>query len=416
MEYLHVESAPVAKSELTIFSVPTTQVAIDSTYEVAYRPSASLESSQVYEIHVPPSEDLTDLSSTMLHLKVKIIDSTGEATKQVVKAKMAKNFANALFEQVDLFLNGVNLSQANNMYHYQAYLEELLYRFPSEIDVGNASRREAQFVTPDRQYDFYFKLHLPICQQDRLMINAIPMVFKFTRSLSTFPVWAAAASDTETYKTKIDSIALHVRRVKLFPDAMTSLLTTLQKVSAKYFIIRNEIKNFTITKGVNMISIENIFNGILPRRIIVGFVDEASFSGDRQANPFEFKNYSINYLALNVDGNSIPSIAYQPDFVKDLYMREFINLYRYTGQDDGIPQLNVDYDKYKHLYCLFAFELGGDGTLGGETGTLNLLKRGTIRLEIRFSETLTSQVKLVALGQFDNIITVDKERNVQLDY
>lgn len=97
-------------------------------------------------------------------------------------------------------------------------------------------------------------------------------------------------------------------------------------------------------------------------------------------------------------------------------MREFINLYRYTGQDEGIPQLNIDYDRYSLSHCLYAFDLSGDGTLGGETGTLNLLRRGTIRLEIRFAETLESQVKIVVLGQFDNLITIDKERTVTIDY
>lgn len=416
MEYLHVESAPSSKSELNLFSIPTTQVAIESRYEVEYRPSASLESSQVHDVIVPPSEDLTDLSATMLHLKVIVTDSTGSATKHTLKALMTKNFGNALFEQIDIFLNGVNLSQASNMYHYQSFIEELLYRFPSQIDQGNFSKKEMEFVVADRTYDLYFRLHLPICQQDRLMINGVPMVFKFTQSPSTFPVWAATAADKETYRFKIESLALHVKRVKLFPDAMASLLSTLSKSSAKYFVIRNEMKNFTLTKGVNMTTIENLFTGILPKRIILGFVDELSYSGDRSFNPFAFKNFDISHLALNVDGNCIPSIPYQPDYENNIYMREFINLFRYTGQDEGIPQLDIDYDSYKEKYCLYAFDLSSDGALGGETGTLNLLRRGTIRLEIRFAKTLTSQVKIVVLGQFDNLITVDKDRTVVIDY
>ncbi|XP_015787152.1 uncharacterized protein F54H12.2-like [Tetranychus urticae] len=416
MEYLHVESAPSSKSELNIFSIPTTQVAIESRYEVEYRPSASLQSSQVHDIIVPPSEDLTDLSATMLHLKVIVTDDTGEATKHSLQAEMAKNFGNALFEQIDLFLNGVNLSQASNMYHYQAFLEEILFRFPSQIDQGNYSKKEGSFVVPNRVYDLYFRLHLPICQQDRLLINGVPMVFKFTRSTPTFPVWASTVADTNTYKAKIESLALHIKRVKLFPDAMSSLLNTLSKSSAKYFVIRNEMKNFTLTKGINMTTIENLFTGILPKRIILGLVDESSFAGDRKSNPFLFKNYGVSHLALNVDGNCIPTIPYQPDYENNIYMREFINLYRYTGQDEGIPQLNIDYDRYSLSHCLYAFDLSGDGTLGGETGTLNLLRRGTIRLEIRFAETLESQVKIVVLGQFDNLITIDKERTVTIDY
>lgn len=416
MEYLHVESSPSSKSELTLFAVPSTQVAIDSTYEVEYRPSASLESSQVYEINVPPSEDLTDLAATMVHLKVTISDSLNNPTKQATAAMIAKNFGNALFEQVDLFLNGVNLSQASNMYHYQSFLEDLLYQFPSEMDQGNHSKKEPQFVVPDRTYDLYFRLHLPICQQDRLMINGVPMVFKFTRSSETFPVWAATDADKEVYRAKISNFALHVKRVKLFPDAMTGLLSTLQKVPAKYFVIRNEMKNFTIPKYVNTTTIDNLFNGIMPKRIILGFASEKSFSADPKTNPFVFNHHKITYLALNVDGNCIPSIPYQPDFEKNLYMREYINLFRYTAQDEGIPQIEVTYNNYSTDYCLFAFDLSGDGTLGGETGTLNLLKRGSIRLEIRFGATLTAQVKLIVLGQFDNIVTIDNQRSVVIDY
>ncbi|XP_053207030.1 uncharacterized protein F54H12.2-like [Panonychus citri] len=365
MEYLHVDSNPAGKSELTLFTVPSTQVTIESSYETEYRPSASLESSLVYEIAVPPSEDMTDMAATMLHIKVQVIDSTNEPTKNAVKAMMARNFGNALFEQVDLFLNGVNLCQASNMYHYQAFLEDLLYKFPNPVDTGNLSKKEPQFVVASRTYDLFFRLHLPICQQDRLMVNGIPMVFKLTRSPLTFPVWATTEADTETYKTKITSLSLFIRRVKLFPDAQAGLITTLNKVPAKYFIIRNEMKSFTITKDVNMITVENLFNGFLPKRIILGFVNEDAFSGDRQANPFNFDNFSVSHLALNVDGNHVPTVPYQPDFEGNLYMREFVNLYRYTGQDDGIPQCDIDYDKYKSMYCLFAFDLSSDGTLGG---------------------------------------------------
>ena len=96
-------------------------------------------------------------------------------------------------------------------------------------------------------------------------------------------------------------------------------------------------------------------------------------------------------------------------------MREQLSLFRCTGQDDGIPQCDIDYEKYKSTYCLFAFDLSSDGTLGGETGTLNLLKRGSIRCEIRFAKTLKKQIKLV-LGQFDNVIAIDKERSFSIDY
>ena len=104
MEYLHESSLPASKSELQIFSVPPTQTAIESCYEVEYRPAASLESSNSYEIHIPASEDFTDLAATMLHLTINIKTKDNKVITPADKLKVVENFGNALFEQVDLSL------------------------------------------------------------------------------------------------------------------------------------------------------------------------------------------------------------------------------------------------------------------------------------------------------------------------
>ena len=117
MEYLHVSSNPASKSELSLFAVPPTQVAIDTTYEVEYRTSATLESSSVHEIVIPPSEDFTDLAATMVHLQFTCNNADGTPIPSN-RVKGVNNFANALFEQIDLHLGTVNTSQATNLYHY----------------------------------------------------------------------------------------------------------------------------------------------------------------------------------------------------------------------------------------------------------------------------------------------------------
>ena len=158
---------------------------------------------------------------------------------------------------------------------------------------------------------------------------------------------------------------------------------------------------------------ENIFAGILPKRLIIGFVEENAYAGDPKLDPYHFEHLNINQISLNIDGNTIPSIPYQPDFPNNC-MREFVNLFRVLGQDEGIPQLDLSYDDYKSKKTLFAFDLGGP--LGGEAGSLSLLRRGAIRLEVRFASETTKQYKIIVFGQFDNLISIDKDRNVFLDY
>ena len=160
----------------------------------------------------------------------------------------------------------------------------------------------------------------------------------------------------------------------------------------------------------------SIYNVILSRRSIIGLVKDSAQDQNINVDPFEFKHFNANFIAFTVDGVMIPSIPYTPNHKSKFYMREFINLYRYFNQDEGVPQLTVRYEDYGSKFALYAFDLSPDGSIGAENGTLSLIKRGNIRLDIKFAEKLDTSVKVVVFGQFDNLITIDKERNVTLDY
>ena len=412
MEYLHESSLPASKSELQIFSVPPTQTAIESCYEVEYRPAASLESSNSYEINIPASEDFTDLAATMLHLVVSIKTKDNKALTAETGLEAVENFGNALFEQVDLALGTINTVQANNMYHYQSWFEDMFFKHPNDIDSGFKTN---QTNLSSSSFDLYFRLHSPLCEQDKLLINGVPLTFKFTKSNPGFALIKKAADEND-YNISFEKFSVHIKRVKLFPEAQKSIILGLEKAPAKYFITRNDVKSFSIPAGQSSASIENVFNGILPRRILIGVIKDISHSDLAKSDPFKFQPHNINYMALTVDGAMFPSIPYTPNFESKHYMREFVNLYRFFNQDEGIPQLNLSYEDYREKHTLFAFDLSPDGSIGAENGTLSLIKRGNIRLDIKFSASHLTHLKVIVFAQFDNLITIDKDRIVNLDY
>ena len=51
-----------------------------------------------------------------------------------------------------------------------------------------------------------------------------------------------------------------------------------------------------------------------------------------------------------------------------------------------------------------------------EVGTFQLIKQGHLRLEILFAEPLPATINVVLYAEFDNVIEIDRNRQVLFDY
>ena len=437
MAFVHPSSCECTKSELDLFNVPPTQTAIESSQWIEHRPLTSLSAGAPVEFVITGSgEEYIDLSETYLQVTAQITKSNNGdlVTKNAAGADGAdvgigpvNNWLHSLFSQVDVSLNERLVTPSTNTYPYRAYLETLLTYGPAakysqltgslwykdkagymdSVTADNTGFKERQkWIENSRCVTMIGRPHLDLCFQDRLMLNGVDMKMRFVRSKDAFNLMGNG-------KVVIRDMSLFVRKVKVHPSLQLGHIKALDRSTAKYPVKRVETKVFSIPKGNMSANQENLFLGQLPKRVVIGLVNNTAFSGNVAENPFNFKHFDIDFLALYVDGAQVPSKPLQPDFEGGNHMRSYVSLFSGTGlmcRDQGN---DISRDEYGKGYTLFAFDLTPDLS---DAGHFHLLKHGNLRLELHFKNALAVTVNAIVYAEFDNVIEIDKARNVLFDY
>jgi len=52
----------------------------------------------------------------------------------------------------------------------------------------------------------------------------------------------------------------------------------------------------------------------------------------------------------------------------------------------------------------------------GEDDHFNLVRQGSVRLALKFAAALAATITVIAYGEFENVIEVDRDRNVIFDF
>ena len=88
-------------------------------------------------------------------------------------------------------------------------------------------------------------------------------------------------------KVVILNMLLLVRKVKPTPSVLNTINQRLNSETAKYPFLRVEVKTFTIPAGTQSKISDHLFQGPMPKRIVLGFVENAAFQGENLKNLFQ---------------------------------------------------------------------------------------------------------------------------------
>ena len=434
MSFLHSQSCECVSSELELFALPPTQTSIEYGQWNHYKPLSSLTDDGPIEFVVPGhGDEYIDLSHTMLNMTVQILKSDGTVLTENDNVAPVNYFLHALFSQVDVFLNQKLVSPPGNTYAYRAMVETLVHYGPAaklshlqtalwfkdtagHMDSMSAANKgymdRSALAANSSAFDMMGHLHGDVFGQERFVPNGVEVRIKLVRSRDSFSLMTDLPGGA---KVHILDATLLMRQAKLSPKILIAHAKALAMSSFKYPVTSVDVHVQTIAKGVQGTTLNNVFLGQQPKRCIIGFVSNKSFNGDFAKNPFDFQHFGLNFLSLYRAGQQVPSKPLQPNFEKNLYILAYQALFAGTGIHFLNEGNSISRHEYPRGYCLFAFDLTPDLS-ANSTIHWTLQQQGSLSIELRFDKALTETVNCIVFAEMDNLIEIDKSRNVIVDF
>jgi len=193
-----------SKPEIDLFTNLPTQASVEEGFHVEHLPTTSLSDESPIKFSISgDSNHYTDLASSYLYLEVKFLNGDGSNITAYEMVGPINLLGQTLFQQVDVSLNDVLISDASNLYHYRAMIETLLsYSYEAkesqltmglfakdtasamdnfENDKGLVSRRA--FTAGTNTVQLMGKLHSDIFFQNRYLLNGIDVKLKLVLKL-----------------------------------------------------------------------------------------------------------------------------------------------------------------------------------------------------------------------------------------
>ena len=428
MGFVHAKSQGCTKSELDLFSVPPTQVSLEKGDWVDHLPVSSVSDGGPITFLCPGTEDYVDLAKTILVVRAKVTKANGDDLDQNEKVGIVNNFLHSLFKQVDVFLKGKQVTQATGTYAYRAYLETLLNYGPAakrsqltaamfykdtstKMDTADPTlagdhanvnlrfKKRYEFSKGSGIIEMAGPIFCDVFMGERLLLSYVDLKILMNRNVDEFCLMASEAD--ADYRVKLTEVYLKIRKVKVSPSISIAHELALKKGPAIYPVRRVECKSFIIPAGNPSLRKDNLYNGLVPKPL----------NEEESPQLSEFYN-----LAISVNGEEVPFKPLQLSYTAATrrYIEAFLTLFSGTGKMFYDVGNDISRDEFVNGFNLYSADLSPD--ICRSSDHFNVVQRGNLAVDIKFSTAPAGAVSLVCYGEFENTIHIDSERNVIYDY
>ena len=472
MALIEDDSCLCSTSGLELFTTPPTQDVVEDSRFVEILPlNANPAYDAAFDFYMPAlTDEYVDVSSTRLYIKAQIMGQNGNPIAADVSVAPINDLFNSLWSNVEFSMNGRTVSQSNNMYAYTSMISTLVHDTeeamksegamrlfykdtPNQMEVTEPRLSNRQHLIPDydivvstrtgvnppdppiqffelipanqllgnnglyqrylsvragKKFEMKGPLRIDFFEQPRYLPPGHDMKLRFHRNPNSFVLMTEATGCS----IKLVDVRLLVRKVRATDGVLVGHQEALQKMTAKFPILRKECKEFAVAAGMFSVKKDNIFLGQLPKRVVIGMVDADAATGKRQKNPFNFQHFNMSRIQLYADGSPVRAQEIRLNIENGDYIDAYETLTWDIDREGGETGL-IKMHEWDKGYALVAFDLTPD--MDGDDH-YSLIKHGNLRLEIEFRTALSRAIHVLVYAEFENVLETTADHNVMYDY
>lgn len=400
---------------------------IDDSIQPKFTPDESASSID-FKIGGQTDPAVTLLNTLMLCGSVQVLKEDGSAIPDGELVSTCNLFPHALFEDVVVRMQHLQVSDSGRNYHLKSYithnysygagskklrLKTDCYEPDGEgDDITLGANPGAGFfarmdkIKKSKKVFFAIKPIIDLASSPSVLAPGLEMDISFVKSKASVPLIGKKGSN---YQLKFSDVRLECRRVNL--EQGNPVLDRINNAKLYYPINRSHARIRPIPVGSQNVDICSIVDGQLPYHIIACFVTNGQLM-DINNNPYMFKTHNLRSYQLQVNSQGYPARQLDVSGANANKGRSYKYFLDQMGVNAVAGDCGPDFDDYFENSFVMAWNLSLDHCCGihsHKSGT------GKINLHLEFEQATPYQINTFILCLYENSITIDKGKTI-LDY
>lgn len=436
LKKIDAQSENAFHSALNIFTVPPTNVSIHKSQIRELLPLNSVDTSP-YEFRVFSDNQWMDLSKTYLYLELEL-QKQKEGEDEWTKLDAADTdvgfkqaVGQSFISQLTMSINSTDVYDSTKLYPYLSYIKNELFYPPSMKDSWLTAsgyyrdtrkdnrdsagfKKRVEMAREGRHAEVMARLDFDLANQNLYLLNNLDVVFKIFKNQDRYLIHHLPATNQVDavqyqYRVKVHNVRLYFKAIDVQPSLNLSVHDTLEKMTAKYPIRRTEIRSTQLVTGRTDYTY-NVFTNVVPRRMVVAMTDNVAYNGDIHRDPFNFRPFDVQEITIHANGQTYPANPYRMRWDEDVdstnYLRAYVDMQDATRNTINLTN-GITQDQYRNGWTFFVFTL--TSTLEDCDG-FELIQNSTTTVQLKFNKPIDSDVQLICIGEFDQILSIDHNR------